>query len=263
MIPRAVRLGCSPAKYDPSMPKVPKSMRSAIAPKSVIRSFPPNPQMFGNDKLGDCTAAGMLNGIEAVAALGKFHIAATTDDAVNFYSASTGYVRGDASTDRGGYEVDVLKYAALNGVKVGANRFFPVPMTADPYDFNQMRLNVALFGFAYLGVELAISDMGQAEAEGMDCVWDTNNHAYGDPTPGSEGGHCLNLWEYTGAADTDVNTFITWGGTKVRGTNRWLRSRIMEQHAMLWPQLAKAGGGYPTGDTLENLKADADRWSAP
>lgn len=258
---RRLRLGCRPAVYDPKMPKASSlRMMGQQAPTSVIRSTPLNPQMFGNDKLGDCTAAGMLNHLEAVSALGGFHLPATTNDAVDFYCRSTGYVRGDPRTDRGGFEVSVLKFAARYGVDILNNSYFPIPFTSDPYDFNAMRLAIAFTGAAYLGVDLSISDMNQVEASGSDCVLDLGATGYGDTTPGSEGGHCLLSCAYDGAEDSDIINLITWGTTKVRCTNRWLRSRITEQHGMIWPQLSGPEGVYPTSEPLDNLKADVQNW---
>lgn len=260
---RSVKLGCRTAVYDPRMPRMGSLLSKGAplkAPDSIVRPRSPKVQMFGNDTLGDCTAAGIFNSLEVVASLAGFSVPADTSDAVNFYSASTGYVKGDPSTDRGGYEVDVLRHAAQFGVVAAGNTFYPLPWTADPQDFDSMRLSIALTGCAYLGVELAVSDMNEAEASAMDCVLDVDNSRFGDPTPGSEGGHCLLAYEYTGSSDTDTITLVTWGGTKIRCTVRWLKSRIMEQHAILWTQLASPAGLYPVGGRLDKLRADVGTW---
>ncbi|MBX0346576.1 hypothetical protein K2X14_17300, partial [Acetobacter sp. TBRC 12305] len=103
-------LGCLPAKVLPRQPRLGGlNMMARQAPARLDRShIDPGPLMFGNDTLGDCTAAGLLNHARAVAALGGYQIEADTGDAIRFYAESTGYVPGQPRTDQGGVEVDVL-----------------------------------------------------------------------------------------------------------------------------------------------------------
>ena len=251
------KLGCLPAKVLPGQPRLAGlRMMARPAPARLVRDhIDPSPQMLGNDMLGDCTAAGLLNHMRAVAALGGYQVPTTASRAIRFYAESTGYVPGQPQTDRGGVEVDVLAYASRLGITLESGDYFPVWGTVDPQDRNALALVMAGLGAVYLGVMLSTSDMNQVEATNGACVLEADNSAYGDTTPGSAGGHCLLGWSYTGLADTDTVGLLTWGSAATRCTWGWLRSRIMEAHGIVWPQLTLASGLYPTGPDLDALRA--------
>ncbi|WP_281650219.1 hypothetical protein [Novacetimonas hansenii] len=252
------KLGCRPAEHRPGQPSlsVMRGFCARQAPPRLIRDhIDPAPLMLGNDVLGDCTSAGIGNHVRATAALGGFQVDVTTAQAVTFYERSTGYVPGNPSTDNGGVEVDVLTDAMRYGYAVTNQTLFPLWGSADPSDLNGIRNIAAGLSAAYLGVQLAASDMWEDEAGALAPVWDTDAPAgHGDQTPGSAGGHCLLLWDYAGTADTDLVTLLTWGTTQ-RATWRWVRSRIMEAHALAWMQLMPATGLTPTGQDRDALIA--------
>ncbi|GAN54897.1 hypothetical protein [Tanticharoenia sakaeratensis] len=247
-----LRLGARPAETRPRQPHLSglRMMARAAPPKLIRSHINPSPLMLDNDTLGDCTSAGLGNSIRALSALNGFQTAITPQNAVSFYSASTGYVPGNAATDQGGIEVDVLGYAAAHGYPVQNQTLFPLWGTIALDDFNGMRLAMAAFGATYFGVQLALADQASIGA-----VWDTDTPASaGDPTPGSWGGHCLDGWSYTGTGDTDIVTLLTWGTTQ-RCTWRWLRSRLMEAHGVLWPQLATPSPAFLAIHDLEDVRA--------
>ncbi|MBO1326033.1 hypothetical protein K2X14_10295 [Acetobacter sp. TBRC 12305] len=254
----ARRLGCLPARVLLRQPRLAGlRMMQALAPPSLPRTgIDPAPLMLGNDTLGDCTSAGLGNAIRAVAALGGYQVAVTQADAIRFYAASTGYSPANPASDLGGVEVDVLAYAARHGFALGTQSLFPLWGSADPADFNALRLVMAGLGVAYLGVRLSVSDLNRVEASNGACVLDVGGIGWGDTTPGSAGGHCLLAWAYDGTAPRDCVTLLSWGSTATRCTWRWLASRIMEAHGLLWPQLALANGYYPTGPDIATLRAD-------
>lgn len=231
------RLGCLPAETRAGQPSLAGlRMMARRAPERLLRDgIDPAPLMLGNDRLGDCTAAGLGNHIRATAALAGFQVAVRDADAVLFYERSTGYVPGDAATDRGGVEVDVLACAARGGYALADQTFYPVWGSVAPDDLNALRLVMAGMGAAYLGVRLALAD----QTEGG--VWDTTTP--GDQMPGSWGGHCLLAWAYDGLEEESVVSLLTWGGIQ-RATWRWVRSRIMECHGVAWRQLMPAGADW-------------------
>ncbi len=251
-------LGCRPAEHRPGQPHL-SAMRGFCArgaPARLIRDhIDPHPGMLGNDRIGDCTSAGIGNHLHTTAALGGFDVAVTPDDAVRFYSRSTGYVPGNPNTDNGGVEVDVLTTAARDGYALETQALFPIWGSADPSDLNGIRNIAAGLSAAYLGVQLATADMWEDQDGNLPPVWDTDSPAdHGDLTPGSAGGHCLLLWDYAGTDDTDLVTLLTWG-SKQKATWRWVRSRIMEAHGLAWGQLHAPGGLYPAGDDWAALVA--------
>lgn len=231
------------------------------APARLIRAqIDPQPLMLGNDALGDCTAAGIGNHLRATAALAQFRLDVTVANAVQFYSKSTGYVPGDPDTDNGGVEVDVLSTALRTGFELDTQTLFPLWGSADPTDLNSMRNIMAGLSAAYMGVQLSSADLWEDPDGNPAPVWDTDTPAaYGDPTPDPEKGHCLLGWDYTGTADTDIVTLLTWGA-KQRATWRWVRSRMTEVHALAWRQLHAPGGLYPCGDDWDALVAANDAY---
>lgn len=252
------KLGKLPAKRDPRAPLLHgMKLLGRRAPNRLIRNhIDPSPKMLGNDTLGDCTSAGIGNSLRAQSSLSSFMTGVSTDDAIAFYAFSTGYVIGDPATDNGGVEIDVLAYAARNGYPTSGGRMYPLWGSVNHEDMNSIRLATAAFGSTYLGLQLAESDMYQDERGDMVDVWDTNTPvSFGDPTPGSAGGHCAVMWSYTGTGDDDIVEILTWG-KKQRATNRWLRSRLDEVHAIAWRQLQPASGLFPSGTDWDRLVAD-------
>lgn len=230
------KLGCKPPVITDAMPKLYRlaAYKKAPPPK-IVRTIDPHAQMLGNDLLGDCTAAGLGNLLSAFTALntnGHAYFPIDTTHCEQFYSESTGYVPGDASTDNGGIITDVLTKAQTIGYPSKYQRFRPLWGTADVDDVQAMGNIMESFGAAYLGVALAAADQ-YAE------VWDTNTP--GDQTPWSWGGHCLLGFDYEGLDDTDIVRLITWGGFK-KCTWRWLKSRVIEIHAVAFRQIMPADG---------------------
>ncbi|MCE2563410.1 hypothetical protein [Komagataeibacter sp. FNDCF1] len=258
------KLGCRPAEHRPGQPhlSVMRGFCARQAPPRLIRDhIDPHPAMLGNDTLGDCTSAGIGNHLHATGALAGFDVSGiTTDAAVRFYSLSTGYVPGNPTTDNGGVEVDVLTTALRDGYALADQTLYPIWGSADPGDLNGVRNIAAGLSAAYLGVQLAQSDMWEDEDGNLAPVWDTQTPiGHGDTTPGSAGAHCLLLWDYAGTADTDLVTLLTWG-SKQKATWRWVRSRIMEAHGLAWGQLHAPGGLYPDGYDWDALVAANDAY---
>lgn len=63
--------------------------------------------------------------------------------------------------------------------------------------------------------------------------------------------NCLGLWDWTGIEDTDTVRLATWGMLQ-RATWRWVRSRMVECHALTWRDI----GGAIDGVDYDKLKAD-------
>ena len=249
-------LGKRAAVIDGRMPHLAgHRMASAMAPAKIDRSsIAFLPGMYCNDRIGDCTAAGLANAARAQAALGGFDIGIADDDVVGFYSASTGYDANHPWTDRGAVETDVLAYQ----LKAGFGTAGQTPLvgewaTIDPSDVNALRNVVAWVGAAYIGVQLAIADQSSG-------LWDVGAGA-GDGAPGSWGGHCVCLWDYQGTDDDSLVTLLSWG-TRRLATWRWLRSRMDEAHAVFWRQLFTPSGLNFAGVDCEKLRADNECWAS-
>jgi len=99
-----------------SFPVAPAGVNYSVKPAAFLS------QCLGNDTLGDCTAAGAFHIGGTLLANAEQRIPFTQDDAIKFYSATTGYdpskIQPDGSnpTDRGGDEQTVLNAWASNGL---------------------------------------------------------------------------------------------------------------------------------------------------
>ena len=212
------------------------------------------PQMFGNSVAGDCTCAAVANSILGQCALEKLPAPAISDnDVLGLYSAvtQTSEPPGYPTVDSGAFEVDVLKYQAQHGFRPGGRQeeFVGLYGTVEPENVNAMRLLMAHTGLAYIALNLAIADQQSG-------VWDTATPAsFGDPTPGSWGGHAVVAWLYEGEEPGDLVWIATWG-TLQRATWRWMRSRMDETHALFHPQLVGPDGRNFAGINRDQLAAD-------
>lgn len=226
------------------------------APPVLNRSITAyTPQMFDNDRYGNCTAASYGNNIIAAAAVAPIPWLPiiTTEKVDRFYSASTGFDPADPSTDQGAVLADVLAFQAQNGFDHGAQDEYVADFaTIDPEDINALCSVMAATGALYVGVNLA-------QADQTDAVWDTS--APGDQTPGSwgpnGGGHCPGLWDYSGTGPTDIVRVITWAGLRP-ATWRWWISRAAngngEAHMLTWRAV--------DGVDHDRLKADVTTFLA-
>jgi hypothetical protein len=161
------------------------------------------PTLAGNDQYPSCTVAGLLNGALAAEALSTGGGLAFDPMAwMPFYAAVAGCDATPAAIGASGglNMLDVLRYQGRNGFNIGA----VAPLTGSfgvvPTDRLSLARVTAGLGFAYLGVDLAQSDMTSAPGA-----------AWGLATPDPTLGHCLLLWDYTGLGDDDLVGLATWG----------------------------------------------------
>lgn len=71
--------------------------------------------MLGNDQVGDCVIAAMLHYVMAARASVGNPVTFTTQQALDLYSAITGYDPADPSTDQGTAWTDALAYWQMTG----------------------------------------------------------------------------------------------------------------------------------------------------
>lgn len=255
------KLGLKKSLIDLRVPRL-GALRYATrkAPTSVVGRPDPNARMYLNDVLSDCTAAGIGNSLNAVAALHGWKIDSDDKDALAFYKGSSGF-DPNKGNDEGCTGPDALNYAVNHGFATANERYFGLWGNVDTNDTNGIANTIASLGVCAFGVDLSESDMNQVNAENDNCVLVKNNSKYGDDRVGSAGGHFLLGWEYTGLGSDDIVTLITWGETSVRCTWGWLGSRIVEAHGIIWPQLKKADGSY-CGQEFEEVIADYRSFAA-
>jgi hypothetical protein len=197
--------------------------------------------MMMNDKLGDCTIAGVGHAIQVFTA--NTSSAATISDATieRYYEQWDGYVPGNARTDSGGVELDVLNDWQKQGFAGHALTAFADP---NPANLDEVRQSIALFGGVYIGLALPITAQRQD-------VWDVVSGGRAS-APGSWGGHCVFVPRY----DEQSFTCITWGELKTMTIAFWNRY-CDEAHTLLAADWLTAKGS-PSGFDQTQLQADLE-----
>jgi hypothetical protein len=162
--------------------------------------------VLANDELGDCTSAGALHLTESITSAAGSPVVFTRNDAVGFYSLSTGYVPGDSTTDQGGDEVTILNTWRAKGLDGNGAHAIAGWIDVDPTNVPLMRSIIWLFGGLYFGLELPDAWMASPPT-GDGFIWTP-----AEPNP--DQGHCV---VGLGANDEGVQ-IDTWG---LIGTITW------------------------------------------
>lgn len=197
------------------------------------RDIPPGDWgMYGNDEIGDCTAAGIAHAkLTWGVYTAPYTAMADPDGAVDLYSGATGYVRGQPSTDRGARCTDMLMYChrnVVNGDKLSAFA------TINPRRHDHIEMAIRVFGGVYVGATMRQANMSQP-------VWDVRD---GNQT--SIGGHCFWVPKPLSA--------ITWG-TEIGCTLDWWDACVEEVYAILSPRWV-LGGHTPAGLAADEMIKD-------
>jgi hypothetical protein len=238
-----LRLGKRAARHDPRTLKLASFLTPLPTPHPRIDwSLGVNDWgMMKNDALGDCTIATVGHLIQAWTNNNGAELVLPDSTIVAEYSAVTGYVPGDESTDNGAVELDVLNYWRTKGI--GGHKIAGY-VAVDPKNRDHLRLACDLFGGVYLGVGLPVS----AQVQEVWAVPDTG--PVGDGSPGSWGGHAIPMVNY-GPAGAVV---VTWGALKT-ATWEWLTTYCDEAYACLSEDWVEPGKQAPSGLDLAGLQA--------
>lgn len=244
-----LKLGKRPA--EPS----PKDLRFAdyvIRPKvkQAPKGFGHHPMvqrpwgMLKNDELGDCEIARQLHATMLANATAGNQVEFTDQEAVRVYSAVTGYVPGDPSTDNGTYMRDCLSFARKHGVvdSAGVNHKIGAYLSIDPKDTALLLRALWLCDQVAIGFEVPQSAMDQF---GQGRPWTV---VPGSPTIG---GHAI---EVVARPAAEGLTAVTWGRLQ-RLSFGFYRAYNDEAWAVISPE-AIAGGHTLEGFDLAALETD-------
>ena len=237
-----MKLGCIRSAPDQRIPALADvwTMRTAV-PDTVdwYSRVPADWGMMGNDQIGDCTAAAIGHAIEQwTAYTDPTPVVMSPDQVIAAYSAFSGYVPGDPSTDQGARCVTALHYWRTAGVQTPDGGPDTLSAFARLRTVDEVRRAIATFGNAYAGIGLPLS------AQNED-VWSSTS----DPV-GSWGGHCVPLVGYNATGPICV----TWGALK-QMTWDWWTTYSEEAYALLSPDWMRANGFDPAGVNWDALKA--------
>lgn len=205
--------------------------------------------MYGNNTLGDCTIAGAAHheGVWTFKTSGTERLIPETS-IVSAYSAVSGYVPGDPSTDNGANMLDVMKLWKSSGL-FGSDKLFAY-MSLEPGNNVHVRASTRLFGGVYLGIQLPITAQSQVKPNG---VWSLVPGYQQNPDAkiGSWGGHLVPVIGF----DTQTVTIITWA-MPMTMTYGFLNYYSDEAYAPLSTQWINAQGVDPDHFNLAQLQED-------
>jgi hypothetical protein len=195
--------------------------------------------MMANDSVGDCTCAGAGHLEMTWSSQANTETIPTDEQILSAYSSITGYNPTDPNTDNGADLLSVLKYWRNSGI---ANHNITAFAKLADRNIYELRAAIALFGGAYIGVQLPASAQDDFSAGKP---WANTNDT------DIEGGHCIVLVGYT----PQYFTAITWGAKQLL-TPGWFARYVDEAYAVLSPQWFDAHGSAPCGFSTDQLTED-------
>lgn len=197
---------------------------------------PDNPPEISGG-VGNCAEAGALHLIQAQSYNTAKPLIPTTEDALNLYSAITGFNRNDPSTDQGTALTDLLTYWQKTGITIG-NTVHKIVGSAslDITSIAQMRYATYLFGGSYLGINCP-----------KKCQQDTTNWNFG-PGLKVDGGHCI-IRAGEGADGGKTGSWGMWIPT----SNEFYLSYLDEGYIVVTEDWLNAQGKSPSGLDLDGL----------
>jgi len=234
----------------------PRKSPSSSRPLQLSRylaSVPPSPlkvyweykvpadqwNMFGNDSIGDCTCACIAHTLMCATIHTGSMVVPTVEEVVAAYSAITGYVPGDPSTDQGAAIPDVLEYWRKTGI---AGHQILAWAEVDQTNIEEVRQAIWLFG----GVNVGIS-VYQSMEEQFD-----QGKAWDQPSGQNLGGHSVPLFGY----GRDGCTCVTWAKLQQMGWGTF--SKICSEAYAVVTQdwVDKLSGKSYSGFDISQLLAD-------
>lgn len=194
-----------------------------------VSSIPDLFPLDGNDRLGDCTIAGIAHAITLYRGLVDRKSIMPAQSVINLYYHLTGGV------DSGLPELDVLKYFQSHAIYSERLLAF---VAVDPKNHTHVQQAIQLFGGLYIGFQVQ-----------QNCIADFDARRTWTPGPLTHDGHAV----FAGAYDADTVTVLTWGNTQ-KGTWAWWDECVDEAYALL-PADARSDNFAP-GFDFAQLQAD-------
>lgn len=249
MQPQLMQLGKKRAKYDSKTLQFTDYLTPSLpfAPQTCHWQNAPPLGMLMNDTLGNCTIAAALHMQRIWSKQNSIIYTPTDSDALAGYQAVGGYIPGRPETDGGCVMLDVLNYWRKTGL--GGQKIIGF-VQVNKANHRNVEHACYWFGGLYVGVQLPIS----AQAQTIKQLWDVPPGGLtGEGTPGSWGGHCIDMAGYT---QLSLDT-ITWG-MRIPMTWRFWDAYVDECWAPVsldfFNNVAKAPNGFALNDMLSDIK---------
>jgi hypothetical protein len=252
------KFGRKARTYNPEIPHM-----SAMA--SRITSLPPVPDsvdytkgitqfgMMMNDKLGDCTCAGVYHARQIWTANTTNERTESDPTVFTLYEDACGYQPGNPSTDKGGVEQDVLTYIMINGIPLDNGSvdkilaFFEV----DFRNIDDVKRCIDDCGVAYIGFNVPYCMFENYDPhQGALPFWRVDpNNTNVIMEDGNPAGHCVILCAY----DEEGPTCVSWGG-KYKMTWDFFTTFTDETYSIVSNDWVTITGKTPLGMTVDELE---------
>jgi hypothetical protein len=240
-----MRLGKRPAIHDERTLQLANYITGALPPIPKSANWASKVKIWGmmlNDKMGDCTIAGVGHAVQTWTANASKEITIPDATILAAYEAISGYTPSNPNSDAGCYEADVLKFwqkKGIGGDKLGAY------VDCEPKNKQHVQAAIDIFGGVYIGLSLPISAQRQT-------VWSVPpGGTTGNGTPGSWGGHAVWVVEY----DQTWLTCVTWGALKKMTWGFWT-TYCDESHVLVSSDFLNGKKQTPLGFNMQQLLAD-------
>jgi hypothetical protein len=216
------------------------SLPSVFGHQALISSW----GMLGNDTVGDCVIAGADHETLLWCQEGGSPAIFTDQDAIDDYSAITGYDPNDPNSDQGTDVRTALKYRQKTGMidsgekrhKIGAY------LQLDQSDLNEVLMAAYLFSAVGIGINFPSSAMDQFnQGEPWTVVNDSE----------IEGGHYVPIVGY----DAQYLYCVTWGQIQKMDIE-FFNTYCEEAWAILSTEFLNSQGLSPEGFNIAQLQAD-------
>lgn len=201
--------------------------------------------MMGNDSIGDCVIADDGHYLMLRTANVGTIVVPTDAQIISQYSAVTGYVPGNESTDQGTSETqdsDYMVSTGLLGHKADATGMI------DPNDLDHIKWGVALFGRVRLGINVTQYLMDQFEAAE---TW----HYDATKDQAVLGGHDVPV---VNCPDPKTGVVVTWGQEHPVDLVSFFAAQsgiVQESHADVFEDWIEQSGHAPSGFDRADLIA--------
>ena len=175
--------------------------------------------MLGNDQVGDCTIAGAMHAIMLWNKVARHPVNFTTQDAIDDYSAVSGYVPGDDSTDQGADIVQVASYWRKTGIRDSTDTRHKIVAYMSVDHTNLDHIDAACYLFYAVGLGVQISQQ------------DEDNFLAGQPWTGANTPEAYHYVPMIGR-DPIYRQCVTWGGLQDIADD-WFITNVQEVVAMI------------------------------
>ncbi len=247
-------LGRKPRTHKPvpHMSAITAGKKLEAPPPSIdyTHNMPGDLGMMLNDVEGICTCAGAGHGEQVWTFNATGKMVTTPDSCVQrLYELACGYVPGDASTDQGGNEQDVLTYWLKHGMPTasgGADRIAAF-VEVDPRNIDDVKRAIYHCGFVYVGFQVP-SYILPNDGSPPPYIWDVNINADNSIV----GGHCVILPGYT---IDSLFRVVSWGSKGYQMTLPFFMLNVSEVYAIADRSWISAKGMTPGGLSLTQLES--------